>query len=242
MTEPAPGPVISGTGGGTGARIAALATGIALTGVVAVAVVGRPPPPAPVPVPPSPVAVRSPTPTAAEAPLASPDHPAPAEPSTASPRPRAVGSYVIAGLIGGTSFRTQLVESAPGSGEFWARYALPDPVLRDGTLAFEITPSPTSARSRGDTLGVFLLDLESLAANHRSGLEGYRAVVNGRPALAGAPLPVRNGFELSVSVALAFDYVATVEFGLHVVRARASLQGNDGVIGCLPLETCDAQN
>jgi hypothetical protein len=241
MTEPAAGPVVSSTGGGIGARLAALTTIVALVAVVLVAVTGRAPAPAPPPSPPVAVLL-SPTPTRAQEPTPTPNQ-TPIAPMSPTPRPAGVAVYVIAGLIGGATFRTELVEMAPDLGLFSAQYTVPDPVLRSGTLAFEITPDPTAPRSRGDTLGVFLLDLESLAANHRSGREGHRAEIAGRPALVDAPLPVRRGFELSVSVALAFDHVATVDFQLSLTQQRrASLEGNDGVIGCLPLETCEEQD
>ncbi len=239
MTQPVPGPVVAGTGGGVAAKRAALATVAALAIVVLVAVAGRGPAPPPAP---NQEAIAVPV-ASREAPVATPVQAAP----SATPRPTAgaaaTGVYIIAGLIGGSTFRAELVESASDSGTYEARYTVPDPVVRGGTLAFEITPSPTGVRSRGDTLGVFLLDLEALAANHRTGREGHRAVVAGRPTVVDAPLPVRAGFVLSVSVALAFNHVAVVEFELQVdPLLRASLEGNDGVIGCLPLKTCRAQD
>ena len=241
MTAPAPQPIVSGTGSGMGARLAALATAVALIAVVWIGVSGRATAPPPVPsrpaaltpsqiraVPPEPITTPDPAATPRVSPAPSPSRPA--------------AAYVIAGLIGGADFRTKLVETAPGGAAFSAHYLVPNPVLRSGTLAFEITPALTVDRSRGDTLGVFLMDLETLAANHRTGLEGYTAEIAGRPRLLDAPLPVRRGFDLRVSVKSALGYVAMVDFQLQVVQDHASARGNDGIVGCLSFSTCDAQD
>jgi hypothetical protein len=171
----------------------------------------------------------TPIPSALGSPAASPS----AAP-TAAPSP--ADFYVISGLAGRETFRTELRQIYPGylAGQYW----LSDPPVGE-VLAFEITPPRGATRSPNDALGTWLLNMDELASNHRAGLEGRRAEVAPRPGQVDAPLPVRRGFEIHVSVRLAFNEVAAIDFEIHLRQPpeRESI-GDDGILGCRGFSTC----
>jgi len=143
---------------------------------------------------------------------------------------------VISGIAGTETFTTELRQVYPGylAGQYW----LSDPPEVE-LLAFEIGPRQGAARSRNDGLGAWLLNMDELASNHRAGLEGRRAEVAPRPRQVDAPLPVRRGFDIHISVRLAFNEVAAIDFELHLRRPpEREPIGDDGILGCRAFSSC----
>ena len=244
MTAAAPRPTTSPIGGGSRARWGAIGVAAVLGVVVWIGFSGRPNPP-PIVANASPPASAEPASSDPRAATDAPDTPVPSEldSPTASPStgptvaPSAAGdSYVISGIAGTETFTTELRQVYPGylAGQYW----LSDPPEGE-LLAFEITPPRGAARSRNDGLGAWLLNMDELASNHRAGLEGRRAEVAPRPRQVDAPLPVRRGFDIHISVRLAFNEVAAIDFELHLRRPpEREPIGDDGILGCRAFSSC----
>ncbi len=139
MTAPAPQPTTSRIGGGSKARFVAIGLVATLALVVWVGMSGRPSPPPT-------VADASPTASALPSTVVETASPLPSEalqPTPSRSPAVAVGDYyLINGLVGRTSFSTELREISPDylAGQLW----LSDPP--DGELlAFEISPPRTAA-------------------------------------------------------------------------------------------------
>lgn len=215
----------------------ALVVAAALAVVVWVGISGRPTPP---PI----VADALPTPsasTSAAVATASPlplELPGPTPALAPDPTPAAEPGdhYLINGLAGRTSFSTALREVSPDylAGQLW----LSDPPEGE-LLAFEISPPRTAARSPGDTLGTWLVNMDELASNHRAGISGHQDSVPARPRLIDAPLPIRRGFDIQISVRLAFNEVAAIDFEI-LLRQPPEREpiGDDGILGCRAFSSC----
>ncbi len=246
MSGPAPRPVVAGVRGGVGPRLAGIATALVLIGVVWVGTSGKPATPVPSP---APVAQASATGTP-QAPItpgtpvgasASPAVLRPTEPPTPAPTSVLGGQYalVAAGSVGNEIFGVAFSEARPGV--FVAEHWTQSPPTSD-VLEFEITDvrrRPGLARTA--SVGGWSLSLAELAGNARAGASVLTATAPARPRLTRAPLPVRRGFELEVSVRLAFQEVAVVYFRLRVgEKVRNQVQGDDGFMGCRGFGPCDS--
>lgn len=135
--------------------------------------------------------------------------------------------YVVAGTVGAEQFRTQLVEVKPGylAGEYW----LASPPDGDELFFRFARRVPRSSAGR-DVIGRWNLGLDVLSSDQRAGLEQVIASAPPRPRMLAAPVPIQRGYELHVSVRLAFNEVAVVYFEMVLGPTRRIL-GEDGLIG-----------
>jgi hypothetical protein len=231
MSDPAPEPTTARIGGGHKARLIALGVLGSLAAVVWVGFAGRP---APVPQ----LAAVDPTPRLTP-PTASPPTAVPTEAATPPPNPRAEPSsqpsgYVINGVVGTTTFNVPMVQGP--SGALSAQYRVPSPP-QGSSLAFEITPLRGPDDAPLVNLGAWVVSLDRLAGDVRGGTQGYHATVDPRPTQLQAPLPIRRGFGVHVSVQLAQDHIAVIDFAVNVAPRREPI-GDDGIVGCRAYATC----
>ncbi len=83
------------------------------------------------------------------------------------------------------------------------------------------------------------MNMEELASNHRAGIEGHKDTVPARPRQLDAPLPIRRGFDIHISVRLAFNEVAAIDFQVHLQqRPEREPIGDDGILGCRAFSSC----
>ncbi len=246
MSGPAPRPVVAGVRGGIGARLAAIATAVALIGVVWVGTSGKPaatPVPSPVPLARvsstgTPQARITARPTAAAS--ASPVVLRPPQAPTPAPTSVLDGdqALVATGSVGDESFELAFTEARPGV--FVAEHWTHSPPTSD-VLEFEITDvRRRPGLGRTSSVGGWSISLAELAGNARAGTSVLTATAPARPRLTRAPLPVRRGFALEVSVRLAFQEVAVVYLRIRVgEKVRNQVQGDDGFMGCRGFLSCD---